>query len=166
MKTLFIRDAQAKDLEQILAIYNDAVVKTTAVYDEKARSLQEHFEWFAKKQAAHFPVLVAVENDEVLGYCSYGTFRAWPGFNQTVESSVYVEAKHHGKGIAMLLMKELIERAKGQSYHCLIAGIDGTNEASLKLHQKLGFTQVGHLKEVGRKFGQWLDLIFMQLLLK
>lgn len=162
-----IRDANKADLPQILAIYNDAVVNTTAVYDYVPRTFQTQQEWFCNKEKSEHPVLVAedVEEGDVLGFCCYGSFRAWPAYSRTIEWSVYIDTRWRNKGIGSELMPELIKRARLQEYHTIVAGIDATNEASVKLHRKLGFVQVAHFREVGWKFDRWLDLVFMQLIL-
>jgi phosphinothricin acetyltransferase len=121
--------------------------------------------WFDDKRATDKPVLVAAEGADVVGFCSYGPFRAWPGYIYTVEDSIYVAAGRRGKGIGSQLLAALIERARGQKLHAMIAGIEAENTVSIRLHQKHGFVAVGQLKEVGYKFGRWLDLAFLQLML-
>lgn len=162
---LQIRDANETDIPMILAIYNDAVINTTAVYDYAPRSIEAQQVWFRDKQTSHYPVLVAENEQGVVGYCSYGTFRAWPAYSRTVEWSVYIGPNFRGLGIASKLLPALIERARNQGLHSIIAGIDATNEVSLGLHKKFGFVEVGRLQEVGWKFDRWLDLVFMQLIL-
>ena len=121
--------------------------------------------WFKAKGNGNFPV-IGVESLEgqLLGFASYGTFRAWPAYKYSVEHSVYVHKDHRGKGIGRLLMKELIAAAQDQGYHVLIGGIEATNAGSIALHESLGFERVGRLPQVGFKFGRWLDLAFYQLL--
>jgi L-amino acid N-acyltransferase len=109
-------------------------------------------------------VLVAVDDDQaVLGYASFGDWRAFDGYRHTVEHSVYVRSDQRGKGIGSALMQRLIVNAQSIGKHVMVAGIEANNAGSIKLHEKLGFEHVGHLKEVGMKFGAWLDLAFMQL---
>jgi phosphinothricin acetyltransferase len=158
-----IRDAQASDLDAILAIYNDAVLKTTASYDYEPRSPEKHRDWFAAKQTARYPVLVADDDGAIAGFASYGAFRAWDGYRYTIEHSVYVATAHRRRGIARELLTGLIERARQDGYHIMIGGIDAANVASIRLHQELGFVSAGTLREVGWKFDRWLDLLFMQL---
>jgi phosphinothricin acetyltransferase len=111
-------------------------------------------------------VLVAVSSAEgVLGYASFGDWRAWDGYRHTVEHSVYVRADQRGKGVGEALVRALIERARKIGKHVMVAGIEANNVGSVRLHEKLGFEQVGHLKQVGAKFGSWLDLLFLQLVL-
>ena len=158
-----IRDATDADLDGILRIYNDAVLTTTAVWDETSRSIEAQRQWFAAKQAAALPVLVAADGDQIAGFCSYGPFRAWYGYRFTVENLVYVAATHRGKGIAPLLLRALIDRARAQGMHRMVAGIEAENVVSIRLHESLGFTHAAHLHEVGFKFGRWLDLVLMEL---
>jgi L-amino acid N-acyltransferase YncA len=160
---IIIRKAEEQDLQAILDIYNDAILNTTAVYNYKPHTLAMRQEWFAQKQQDNFPVLVAVQGSAILGFSTYGHFRAWAAYKYSVEISVYIHPEHRGKGIAKLLYPPLFAVAKEQQLHTLIAGIDADNTASIKLHEHFNFTMAGHFKEVGYKFGKWLDLIFMQL---
>lgn len=157
-----IRDAEAADLSAMLAIYNDAVVNTTAVYDYEPRTMEGEERWFAAKREQNLPVLVAMDGGAVVGFASYGQFRPWPGFHKTVENSLYVAPDRRGRGIGKQLLAPLIERARGAGLHAMIAGIDATNAVSLHLHEAFGFRTVGHLHEVGWKFDRWLDLVFME----
>jgi L-amino acid N-acyltransferase YncA len=163
--TTTIRTATAQDLPEILEIYNDIIINTNAVYSEEPHTLAMRLNWFNERLAAGFPVIVAVENGTVTGFASYGSFRAWPCFNLTAEHSVYVHKDYRGKGISKFLLQELIVLAKKAGLHVLMAGIDSENGASIHLHSKFGFVKVGHFNQVGYKFGQWLDLVFMQLTL-
>jgi phosphinothricin acetyltransferase len=122
-------------------------------------------QWFEDKLAKKFPVIVADYNGVAVGFGSYGTFREKIGYQYTVEHSVYVAEAFIGKGIGKLLLSHLIQLAKDEGYHTMIGGIDAANTGSIAFHKKLGFVENGILKEVGFKFGQWLDLQFMQLLL-
>ncbi len=160
-----IRQADEIDLPQILEIYNDVILNTTAVYDYEPHTLEMRKQWFETKQQQGFPVLVAEEENEVVGFSSFGPFRAWAAYKYSVENSVYVKADKRGKGIGKLLLPLLIDAAKELNMHTIIASIDATNEASLKLHKSFGFVEVAHFKEVGYKFGRWLDLKFLQLIL-
>ena len=159
-----IRDARPSDIQGITTIYNDAVAHSTAIWNETLVDNDNRLAWLADRQRAGFPVLVAVnERDDVLGYASFGDWRAWDGYRHTVEHSVYVRADQRGKGLGEALMLALIERARGIGKHVMVAGIEAGNLGSIRLHEKLGFEQVGHLREVGAKFGTWLDLVFLQL---
>jgi phosphinothricin acetyltransferase len=161
-----IREAHFGDLESILQIINHAIVYTTAVYDYQPRTLEQQQQWFEKKQADNMPVIVAEYAGEVIGFGSYGIFRPWDAYRFSVEHSVYVDEQHRGKGIGRQLLRKLIELAKAQRFHTLIAGIDAANTNSYAFHQKFGFVEVGRFREVGYKFDKWLDLVFMQLFLE
>lgn len=153
-------------LPEILDIVNYNVLNSTAVYDYATKTLEEMEAWYAEKVQHKWPVIVAVENDIVMGYGTYGTFRFKEGFKYTVEHSVYVSHEHIGKGVGKLLLAELIRLAKEQGYHVMVGGIDAENKGSITFHAKFGFTEAGLLKEVGYKFDRWLDVLFMQLILK
>lgn len=162
-----IEDATATDLPAILAIYNDAVEHTTAIWNETLVDLDNRQAWLAERNAAGFPVLVAHDAaGEVLGYASYGTWRSIEGFRHTVEHSLYVRSDLRGQGLGPLLMQALIERAKAAGLHVMVAAIEAQNSASIRLHERLGFTISGQMSQVGRKFDRWLDLTFMQLILE
>ncbi len=159
-----IRNAVENDLPGILAIYNDVIVNTTAVYDYEPHTLEMRTAWFNTKKEQGLPVFVAEEDGKVLGLSSIGPFRAWAAYKYSVENSIYVASEERGKGIAKLLMPPIIEASKALGMHTIIAGIDASNEASIKLHRHFGFEEVAHFKEVGYKFDRWLDLKFMQLI--
>jgi len=162
-----IRDASDKDLTNILEIYNDAVKNTYAIWNEKTVDLDDRKLWLNKHQESNLPVLIAEDNEgEILGYASLSEWRPFEGYKYTVENSVYVNSNKRGNGTGKALMLELIKRAKDLGMHAIVAGIEAENTASVKLHEKLGFKQAGKLDEVGIKFGKWLDLIFMVLLLE
>lgn len=159
-----IREAIEEDLPQLLAIYNEIILNTTAVYDYDPHTMEMRKQWFETKRMQGFPVFVAEEDGKILGFSSIGPFRAWAAYKYSVENSVYVAADARGKGIGKLLIPPLIETAKKLQLHAIVAGIDATNEASLRLHKSFGFQEVAHFKEVGWKFGKWLDLKFLQLI--
>lgn len=161
-----IRDARESDLPGILAIYNHVIENTTAVYSYKPHTLAMRREWFTARKKDGLPVFVAVtEEGKIAGFSSYGPFRAWPAYKYTVENSIYVSEQHRGKGIAKKLMEPLIAAAKAANMHAIIAGIDASNDASVQLHRSFGFEEVAHFRQVGYKFGRWLDLKFLELLL-
>lgn len=160
-----IRDATAGDVEQITAIHNDAVQNTMAIWNEAPVDAADRLAWLVARQGAGYPVLVAVEGGQVLGYASFGAWRAWPGYRRTVEHSIYVGADQRGRGLGRALLAALIGRARADGKHVMVAGIEGGNLASIRLHEALGFQPVGRFREVGTKFGQWLDLAVMQLTL-
>lgn len=152
--------------EEILEILNDAIVHSTALYDYDPRTMSDMEAWFQAKDAGGFPVIGAVENGTLLGFATYGTFRAYPAYKYTVEHSVYVHRGARGKGLGRVLMEKLIAAAEAQQLHVMVGAIDGANTGSIALHEKLGFTHSGTVKQAGFKFGRWLDLVFVQLTLK
>ncbi|VVN23760.1 L-methionine sulfoximine/L-methionine sulfone acetyltransferase [Pseudomonas fluorescens] len=158
-----IRDAQAADVPGILAIYNDAVRNTTAIWNETPVDLANRQAWFAARAEQGYPILVVADDSGVLGYASFGDWRPFEGFRHTVEHSVYVREDQRGKGLGPLLMAALIERARGCGKHVMVAAIESGNAASVRLHERLGFVVTGQMPQVGIKFGRWLDLTFMQL---
>jgi len=159
---LEIRDASEADLPAILDIYNDVVATSTAIYRDDPATLDDRRIWFAARQAEGQPVLVAIDAGQLVGFAAFGGFRPWPGYRYTVEHSVHVRAGRRGQGIGGALMRPLIDRAAALGMHVMIAGIDADNDASLRFHERLGFTRVAHLRQVGFKFGRWLDLVLMQ----
>lgn len=158
-----IRDMQEKDLPEVLEIYNDAIIHTTAVYSYTPQTLHYRKIWYKQKVEDGYPVLVFEENNIVMGFATYGQFRPWPGFKYTIEHSVYVHKEFRKKGIGTKLLKALIAVAESQKYATLIAGIDANNEKSILAHKKLGFYHAGTIKRAGYKFEKWLDLSFYQL---
>lgn len=161
-----IRDAIDADLGGILQIYNDAVERSTAIWNDHPVDLANRQRWLANLHAQDFPVLVAVDDaQQVIGYATFCAWRPHDGFRNTVEHSVYVRDGQRGAGVGRGLMKALIERAREAGKHVMLGAIESANRDSIHLHQQLGFTHVGQLREVGEKFGQWLDLTFMQLIL-
>ncbi|WP_332717939.1 GNAT family N-acetyltransferase [Pelagibacterium mangrovi] len=161
-----IRDAALGDIAGITAIHNDAVANTTAIWNETVVDDANRVAWLQDRTKANYPVLVAIDDDdEVVGYASFGDWRAWDGYRHTVEHSVYVRSDQRGKGVGAALMLALIERARHCGKHVMVAGIEAENLASIRLHEKLGFEKTGHLRQVGTKFGRWLDLAFLQLTL-
>lgn len=159
-----IRDAGAADLDAILAIYNDAVQHTTAIWNNTLVDRASRAAWLAARTAAGYPVLVAVDaGDAVLGYASFGDWRAFDGYRHTVEHSVYVRHDARGRGTGHALLAALTERARALGKHVMVAAIDADNHASLALHRRLGFSETGRMAQVGCKFGRWLDLVWMQL---
>jgi L-amino acid N-acyltransferase YncA len=149
-------------LPEILAIYNEVIRNTTAVYSDKEVTLEDREKWFDAKGAQGFPVLVATDSSGVVGFGTFGEFRAWPCYRASVEHSVHVRADFRRRGVGRALVEALIDAAAAMQKHVMIAGIDAENVNSISLHESLGFEVVGHFREVGRKFGRWLDLKFMQ----
>ena len=172
---MIIRPAIPEDLPMITAIYNQAVRETTAIWNDAEVDCDNRRAWLEERQDGGFPVLVAADSDHqsghdvgaggVLGYATYGPWRPFEGYSRTVEHSVYVTPEAQGAGVGRELMEALITHAREAGMHVMVAGIEAENTGSIRLHEKLGFTQVGLLPEVGRKFGRWLDLAFLQLTL-
>lgn len=151
---------------EILAILNDAILNSTALYDYEPRTIASMDAWFDVKIKGNYPVIGAVDDSgRLLGFASYGRFRERPAYKYTVEHSVYVDRDCRGRGVGRMLLAALIERAKAQNYHVLIGGIDGDNAVSIEMHTKFGFTFCGEIREAGFKFGRWLHLHFYQLVL-
>lgn len=166
--SITIRPATEADVAGMLEIYNAAILFTTASYHYNTLTLDDWHTWFAGKQAGPWPVFVAVDAaDAVVGWSTYGPFRgAWIGYRYTVEHSVYVAEGLRGQGIGKQLLQPLIDHARSQGMHALIAGISADNTISIRLHRAFGFVQVAHFREVGYKFDRWLDLLFFELLLE
>jgi phosphinothricin acetyltransferase len=162
---MHLRPATETDLPALLEIYNDIILRTTAVYDYEPHTMEMRRAWFKAKRDGGYPVFVAEEDKKPVGFSSFGPFRAWAAYQYTVENSIYVAADQRGKGIGKALLPPLIEAARARGLHAMVASIDAANEISLKLHAAAGFTEVARFKEVGFKFDRWLDLVFMELLL-
>lgn len=163
---MIIRDAEDRDLAAIAAIHNHAVTHSTAIWNDTLVDMANRRDWMAARKGAGHPVLVALDDTgEVAGYASFGDWRAFDGYRHTVEHSVYVRPDLRGGGIGRTLLETLIDRARASGKHVMVAGIEAGNTASIALHERLGFRQVGLLPQVGTKFGRWLDLAFMQLVL-
>lgn len=151
----------------ILEIFNDAILTSTALYDYKPRAPESMAGWFKTKETGAFPVIgVEDANGTLMGFASYGTFRAWPAYKYSVEHSVYVRTEHRGKGLGSALLRKLIEAARAQECHVMVGGVDVENTVSVALHRTLGFEHAGTIKQAGYKFGRWLDLAFYQLILE
>ncbi|ORL83485.1 GNAT family N-acetyltransferase [Prescottella equi] len=162
---MLIRDATTGDLTGILEIHNEAIANSTAIWDETLADLDERRRWLDDRRANGFPVLVADVDGAVAGYASYGVWRAKSGYRYTVENSVYVHVDHHRRGIATALMTALIERARAGGIHVIVASVESSNTTSIALHERFGFRIVAQMPEVGRKFGRWLDMTYLQLTL-
>jgi phosphinothricin acetyltransferase len=158
-----VRDATDNDLPAILDIYNEVIANSTAVYALEPSTPDDRRAWFTARTAAGFPVLVAADGSDVLGFASFGEWRgAWPGYRYTVEHSVHVRHDIRGRGTGRALVEALFPRAQALGKHVILGGIDAANDASIRFHERLGFERVAYFPEVGHKFGRWLDLVFMQ----
>ncbi|MET0277549.1 MAG: N-acetyltransferase family protein [Pseudorhodoplanes sp.] len=163
-----IRPAIEADLSAILAIYNDAVMNTTAIWVETPADLAERTAWLAARRKVGFPVLVACDSGAlgaVLGYGSFGEFRPYEGFRHTVEHSVYVTDEAQRRGIGKMLLAALITEARVMGKRVMVGAIDASNYASLALHEHMGFEETGRMHGVGEKFGRRLDMVLVQLML-
>jgi len=161
-----LRSYQTEDTQAILDIINYNILNSTALYDYNIRTYEQQKAILEEKITKHFPVIVAETDGKVVGFGMYSEFRFKEAYKYTVEHSVYVENNHHGKGIGKLLLHELIELAKKQKLHTMIAVIDAENQSSVDFHEKFGFKTVGIIKESGYKFDRWLHSVFMQLILE
>jgi phosphinothricin acetyltransferase len=162
---MLVRLARLDDAEPIRAIYNREVLESTVTFDLRPRSTAEQQEWL-RARAGVLAVVVAEDDDgTVTGFASLSSYRSRPAYSTTVEDSVYVHRDHQGRGVGGLLLTELIEVATSHGFHSCMARIVGGHEASIGLHQKVGFVVVGTEREIGRKFNQWLDVVVMQRML-
>jgi L-amino acid N-acyltransferase len=152
---------------EILAILNEAIENSTALYDYRRRTMAMMDAWFEVKTKGDYPVIGAIdERGRFLGFATYGIFRERPAYKYTIEHSVYVHHEYRGHGVGRKLLAALIERAKAQDYHVLVGGIDADNAVSIELHKRFGFTFCGEIRDAGFKFGRWLHLVFYQLILE
>jgi phosphinothricin acetyltransferase len=163
MSTCPVIRCREDHLGAIRAIFNDAILNTTALYEYQPRSEATILAWWQAKQQAGYPVLGVEHADGSLaGFASWGPFRVFPAFKYTVEHSVYVAAESRGVGIGRRLLEAVVAEAVRQDVHLLVGAIDATNAASLALHRSLGFEHSGTIREAGFKFGRWLDLDLWQ----
>jgi L-amino acid N-acyltransferase len=164
---LYLIDCNEKEhAEAILALFNDAIVNSTALYDYHPRPPESMQKWFATKQVQHCPVIGVVDGQgKLLAFASWGAFRDYPANKYTIEHSVYVHKDYRRQGLAKKLMDELIIRARAAGKHVLVGVIDADNSGSIALHEQLGFTHAGTLAQIGFKFGRWLNAAFYQLIL-
>ncbi|GHU96181.1 phosphinothricin acetyltransferase [Bacteroidia bacterium] len=159
-----IRTLTTAQLPDILAIFNDAITNTTALYDYEPRTLQKVQQWYAVHVQSDFPMMGAFdEAGTLLGFATYSLFRPHDGYKFTLEHSVYVRSDARGHGIGKALLTALIAEARKRHVHSLIGVIDADNAVSISLHQKLGFNFCGKIPQAGFKFGRWLDVVFYQL---
>ncbi|MEN3274781.1 MAG: hypothetical protein V7631_571 [Massilia sp.] len=158
-----IRPAIAEDAEAICTIYNRYVTGTTISFEEEPVLPAEMGQRIADVQSAGLPWLVMLENDKPIGYAYATKWRVRPAYRTSVETSVYLDLNHRGSGAGTLLYVALLDELRRCGLHLAIAGIAQPNEASVRLHEKLGFIKVAHFSEVGRKFGQWIDVGYWQL---
>jgi phosphinothricin acetyltransferase len=158
-----IRTADEADGEAIRAIYNVEVLGSTVTFDLVPRSPDEQRGWMAEHRGV-YPVIVAEDGGAVVGFASLSSYRPRPAYSTSVEDSVYVAGTHRGQGVGRALLRELVGRAADHGFHAVMARIVGDHDASIALHRSCGFELVGIEREIGRKFGRWLDVALMQLL--
>ena len=161
-----LQECTEKQLPEILAIFNDAILNSTALYDYKARTLETMNNWYADKQRSNSPIIGAFDSEQqLLGFATYGSFRVRPAYKYTVEHSVYVRSDKRGLGFGKILLHAIIDKAVEQKFHVMVGVIDASNKVSIKLHENEDFKLVGIMNQVGFKFGKWLDAAFYQLIL-
>ena len=160
-----VRLARADDAEAIRAIYNLEVTTATVTFDLRPRTLEDQRRWIAEHAGAH-PALVAEDDGDIVGFGSLSPYRDRPAYRTTVEDSVYVRRDRHGQGVGRLLLAGLVDGATASGFHAVIGRIVGGHQASIALHRRLGFEVIGTEREVGRKFGRWLDVVLMERLLE
>jgi len=163
-KQMNIREAVREDLPELLAIYNEAIRTLTATFDLEEQTLEERQAWF-EQHGEHYPLIIAEVDNQVAGYCSLSPYQPKAAYAYTAELSIYLSVKFRGKGIGTHLIKEILKRARQLKFHTVIAIITSGNDSSVRLHERLGFTCVGHLQEAGLKFGKWQDVSFYQLMI-
>lgn len=161
-----IECTEERHAARILEIFNEAIINSTALYDYRPRPPESMGPWFAAKRQNGFPVIGLEEGDGTLvGFASYGTFRAWPAYKYTVEHSIYLHQGHRGRGHGQLLLRAIVEAAQARDVHVMVGAIDAANAASIRLHEKLGFRHAGTVAQAAFKFGRWLDLALYQRIL-
>ena len=156
------------DLPEITAIFNALLQTTTYAWTEHPYTVAEREAWLTEQTATGRPALVAVDANRVVGCASYGDFRdsvRWPGYRRTVEHSIHVRQDCWGRGIGQILIQALVDRARDEGIHVMVAAIDATNLQSIRFHEQLGFLEVARMPETGEKFGRWLELVLMQRVL-
>lgn len=165
IRAISIREANLSDVPAILEITNYEILNSTVLYEYEPRTIEQQTDWFNEKLVHNWPIIVAESETRVIGFGTFGSFRARPAYSKSIEHSVYVHKDYRGKTTGNALMVELIRLAKEGGFHTMIAGIDSSNQGSVEFHRKFGFEVVGTFKEVGFKFDKWLDVVFMQLML-
>ncbi|MCU0312207.1 MAG: N-acetyltransferase family protein [Acidimicrobiales bacterium] len=161
---MLLRLARLGDAQAILDIYNAEVLGSTVTFDLRPRTLEEQQQWLRDRSGA-LAVVVAEEDDEVVGFASLSVYRDRPAYSTTVEDSVYVRDDRRGTGLGRALLTEIVDVATAQGFHTVMARIVGHHTASIEMHRRVGFDVVGVEREVGRKFGNWLDVVVMQRML-
>lgn len=163
---IVVRDATSRDLVRLTEFYNDAIADASISWTETPVSLADRRAWWRRRVRSGLPVLVAERDGEVIGTGSFGPFRPLQSHRFTVEHSLYVAPAQRRSGAGTLLLRALIERARGSGMHVIVGGIDAHNVASLAFHVKHGFVEVGRMPEIGQKLGRWRDLVLVQRILE
>lgn len=164
--SFLIRSYRHEDAQAVMEIINDFILHTSHNYDYEPKTLEQVEQLFGEKIKDGYPILVGEVDNEIAGYATFGRFRAKPGYDKTIEHSIYLNKKAQSKGLGTAMMRQLIAIAGENGYHVMIAGMDSENVGSYQFHERLGFKEVARFSEVGYKFGKWLNLVFMQLILK
>jgi L-amino acid N-acyltransferase YncA len=160
---LVVRPLVEGDLAALTAIYNDVIATSAAIYRDDPVTVEDRAAWAGALGAAGYPVDVATWDDEVVGFASFGPFDPFPGYRHTVEHSVHVRADQRGRGVGRALLARMVDAARDGGWHALVGRVDADNAASLALHERLGFERAGQLRQVGRKFDRWLDVVYLQI---
>lgn len=158
-----VRTANPDDAAAIAAIYAHHVAHGTASFDTEPRSAAETAAKIAECLSRDWPFLVAEAGGEVVGYAYATQFRDRPAYRSTCENSIYLDPGYVGRGVGTLLLDALVKAATNAGFRQMIAVIGGAEPASVALHSKAGFIETGRMRSVGRKFGRWLDTLYMQL---
>lgn len=164
VRTMLVRPAVLEDADAIRTIYNHEVETSTATLDLVPRTLEVQRDYLRSRMGTYV-VLVAVDHDEIVGFGSLSPYRERAGYNATAEDSVYVRRDRHGHGVGRALLTGLLDIATAHGFHSVMAKIISGNDASRALHEALGFTHIGTEREVGRKFGRWIDMELFQRML-
>ena len=161
---MLVRSARIEDAEAIREIYNLEVETGTATFDLEPRSIAEQRQWLTDRSGAHAVVVAELAN-EVVGFGALSRYKPRPAYNTTVEDSVYVSPEHQGRGLGRAILEDLLTKATGHGFHTVIARIGHESEGSIRVHESVGFVELGRELEVGRKFGRWIDVVVMQKML-
>ena len=159
-----LREAREDDLPEILEIFNEALINSTATFEPEPQTAGTRREWF-RSHGGNYPIIIAELEDRVVGCCSLSTYSRNKGYSKTVELSVYVDKDFRRRGIGRILMNDIIRRAKDLGHHVILSSIAEDNDPSKRLHRGFGFELVGRLREVGWKFSQWQDTNLYELIL-
>jgi phosphinothricin acetyltransferase len=159
-----IRRAERTDVPAMREIFNEVLRNSNSIYREDEVTLKERYEWFDEKVSHDFPIFGAYLDGNLIGYAGYGSWRAAQGYRKTVELTIYVDSKYRGSGIGSKLMQTIIDQARVDGYHIMVGAIDSENISSIDFHKRFGFIETARMPEVALKNGQWLNLVFMQLI--